>query len=169
MKIIIVSDSHGNTSLLDLVRNNERDADLLIHCGDYCIPEYLMNGFAHVSGNCDWDMDALKQLDLKTPLGIIHVEHGNSFQIMCNSTRYIGSMDAFLVFSGHTHEKKITKIRNTTWINPGSLTRPRDSNYGSFLKLFIDDKTKEITYHFQKVDLDNYTYEEDFDFPNKTN
>ena len=152
MKIIVVSDSHGNTSLLREIKEKYYDADLFIHCGDYELPEYLMNGFMHVKGNCDYDNDAPSRIDIPTKWGNIHVEHGNSYQFMCNKKEYIKNLNAFIFLFGHTHEKLEAKVGNTYLFNPGSLTYPRDSNTGSFLVINIDEKTNEIKWKFIDVE-----------------
>ena len=72
MKIVVISDTHSDTSLMNKVLEKENDADLYIHCGDYCVPEYFMNSWRHVMGNCDWDVSVPKVLDIDSPFGLIH-------------------------------------------------------------------------------------------------
>lgn len=153
MKIVVVSDSHGDTFILNNVIQKENDADLFIHCGDYCLPEYMMTMWRHVSGNCDWNSEAPLTLDLDTPIGKIHVEHGHNYSMLGDFTNYVKKIGAYIFLSGHTHHKSNSKIENTFCFNPGSLTHPADDNLGSYLVLNIDDKTKNIKFKFKKVDL----------------
>lgn len=160
MKIVVVSDSHGDTSLLRKVQNEMNDADLFIHCGDYCLPEYLMSSWCHVAGNCDWSSDAEKQKNIKLEIGTIHIEHGDSYQAMCNYTNYVSSLGCYIFLSGHTHRKLAQKINNTYSFNPGSLTNPQDGNKGSFLVILINSAKKVLTYKFYDVDLLNDKFSE---------
>jgi len=162
MKIVIVSDSHGDTEILNQIKLREYDADYFIHCGDFCIPEYLMDGWAHVSGNCDWGLEGQRELNISTPIGKIHVEHGDNIRMMMNIEKYLQETNCKLFVFGHTHVRQFTKYKDSYLINPGSLTRPRDSEFGSFLILEIDEENKKIVPHFMSVELhENCTYKED--------
>ena len=44
----------------------------------------------------------------------------------------------------------VRKINNTILLNPGSLTRPRDGDKGSYLIITLE-KDKEIKYEFIEV------------------
>lgn len=158
MKIVVVSDSHGNSSFLNDIYYREHDADLFIHCGDFCLPDYLMNNYRFVIGNCDWSMEAQNEINIPTKFGIIHVEHGNNFTRMSNLEYYLRKNNIFIFLSGHTHEKRVTKINNTYIFNPGSLTRPRDSDYGSYLIIDLNENNRNINYTFKKIDLNSGEY-----------
>ena len=154
MKIIVVSDSHGNTTLLEKIKQKEFDADYFIHCGDYCLPDYYVDGFAKVCGNCDYSFETPKELNLETPFGLIHVEHGDNPLFLSNKDNYIESKKCFIFLYGHTHEKYHRKINETYVFNPGSLTRPQDSNYGSYLRIYINEKDNNLTFDYKKIDLE---------------
>lgn len=153
MKIIVVSDSHGDTFILNKVFEENKDADLFIHCGDYCIPDYMMSTYRFVRGNCDWSSEAPEKIDIETPFGKIHVEHGDSYEMISNPDKYIKSLKCKIFLSGHTHVQVDKKIGDTYVFNPGSLTHPTRTNYGSFLIINIDDETQKLTYKFKKVDI----------------
>jgi len=166
MKIVVISDTHSDTSLMNKVLEKENDADLYIHCGDYCVPEYFMNSWRHVMGNCDWDVSVPKVLDIDSPFGLIHVEHGNSFLVQDPDelVNYLKRLNAFIFLYGHTHVKNAIKINNTYVFNPGSLSSPSDSEFGSYLVINIDEKTKELKHTFYKVDLQTGDIEKDTHF-----
>ena len=165
MKIVIVSDSHGDTQILNYIRQKEYDADYFIHCGDFCLPEYMMNEWGYVLGNCDWGTDGNKFLNINTKIGLIHVEHGDNFKIMFNLEAYLKELGCKIFISGHTHIRKFKKYKGIYLINPGSLTRPRDSNFGSFLILNINEKNKKIVPHFYDVELgETISYKESESF-----
>ena len=55
MKVVVVSDSHSNVSILNEIANKNYDADIFYHLGDSELPEYLLNRFTGVCGNCDYN------------------------------------------------------------------------------------------------------------------
>lgn len=153
MKIIVVSDSHGDTYILNKIIEEYKDADLFIHCGDYCIPDYMMNAYRFVRGNCDWSSEAPIKIDIDSFFGKVHVEHGDSYEMISNPEEYIKSLKVKIFLSGHTHVQQSKIIGNTYVFNPGSLTHPTRTNYGSFLIINIDEQTKKLIYEFKKVDI----------------
>lgn len=153
MKILVISDTHGDTLIKEKVYQLYKDFDLFIHCGDYQILDYMMTPFLYVKGNCDYSLEAPLEQDIKTPIGKIHVEHGSSYLFINDPLEYIKSKNAKIFLVGHTHIPFVTRIFGTYLFNPGSLTRPRSTNFGTFLLIFIDEKTKEITYQFKAINL----------------
>lgn len=148
LKILVVSDTHGDYHNLNEIYYKNTDCDMYFHCGDSCIPKYLLNNFACVRGNCDF-IDLPLELDIETQYGIIHIEHGHH---MFDHMEKLVSGKYLMVLYGHTHYKKADKIENTWFFNPGSLTRPRDSEKGSYLIIEIkDDGT--INHEFKFIDL----------------
>ena len=59
LKILVVSDSHGNTELLHSVVAKNRSCDLVVHLGDNTadgtevMKDFPTVAFLTVSGNCD--------------------------------------------------------------------------------------------------------------------
>lgn len=145
MKIILVSDSHGEIELLNLIHEKEYDSDYFLHAGDYCVPNYFVKNWGIVKGNCDYAYDVPLFIDIDTPLGKLHMEHGDNFRIKYNFEEYLDTLKCKFFVFGHTHNKLIKRIKDTIVLNPGSLTRPRDDNHGSYFVLEIDDKIKIIT------------------------
>lgn len=149
MKILVCSDSHGDYfSLNDIVLKNY-DCDYFFHLGDSGLPEYLLSDFSGVKGNCDFnDLPKIREIEIE---GLkIHLEHGDSFRFMTNPTKYVESLDCDIFLFGHTHKKLSEKINNKYIFNPGSLTRPRDGDKGSYLIIEIKDK-KVLSYKFVEV------------------
>lgn len=151
MKFVVISDSHGlYDPVMDVVNANP-DADIFIHLGDYEIPEYLLNRFIFVKGNCDYFSDAKESYDIDYDFGKIHFEHGNHIDF-AHFDEYVKSKNCFIFLFGHLHKKIALKIGDTYVFNPGSLTKPRDSNTGSYLIINID-KNKKVTYEFKTIQL----------------
>lgn len=152
MKILICSDSHGDYfSLNDIVLKNY-DCDYFFHLGDSGLPSYLLNNFCGVKGNCDFN-DLPKTRDIEIEGLKFHLEHGDSIKFMYNPTKYVESLDCDIFVFGHTHKKLFDKLESGKYlINPGTLTRPRDGDKGSYLIIKIENK-KIVSYKFIEVTL----------------
>ncbi|MFC1625851.1 metallophosphoesterase family protein [Patescibacteria group bacterium] len=136
MKIIVISDSHGNTANLKHVMKFAKELNVakVIHCGDwdnqasvevllsYKIPLYS------VLGNADIDPIVDNKLSLESKIynrnfagfrlgkrraGLIHD--------IKNLPLKINDLD--IVFFGHTHKQTDKKINKTRIINPGALEK----------------------------------------------
>ena len=58
MRALIVSDSHGFTDELLMIKNRHKDeVDIMLHCGDSELEAASeeMDSFIAVRGNCDFD------------------------------------------------------------------------------------------------------------------
>lgn len=149
MKIVVVSDSHSNLSVLNDIVMQNYDGDYFFHLGDSELPQYLLNNFACVRGNNDFN-DLPKERDMVIEGFKIHMEHGNNFNFMMNPDKYIKNKNCDIFLFGHTHKRLATKVYNTYVFNPGSVTRPRDNEYGTYLILTLING-KEIKYEFKTL------------------
>lgn len=134
MKILLLSDSHGNMrGILSALKHYGKNADVVVHCGDAprgeadelieLCPEKKV---ICVSGNCDWG-SMYNNIEYVTLCGKkIMITHGHIF-----SAKY--GYDALyekaveegcdIVFFGHTHNPVDTTIGDVRLINPGSCSR----------------------------------------------
>ena len=53
-KIVIMSDNHGCYQHVDRILEDNKDADLFIHCGDHEGYDEQLDKFIAVRGNNDW-------------------------------------------------------------------------------------------------------------------
>jgi putative phosphoesterase len=150
MKILVCSDSHGDTQVLEKLFYSNQDCNLFLHCGDSGLPKYLTSSFVMVKGNCDFFDYPLKR-DIKTKWGTIHMEHGDA--VYFDKKSYIENLHCFIFLFGHTHVKEHGFDGKTYVFNPGSLTRPRDGDSGSYLIINIDDESGILTYKFHQINL----------------
>ena len=145
MKIAVISDSHDHKdNILNVISIiNERNVEVLIHCGDYVAPfvrrwfnelnDSIKKNFYGVFGNNDGE-----RLFLKKNLGQIckFPENGNEWILELGGKRIFvthmprqetsdalansGSFD--IVLSGHTHYLSNKKLNNGILIvNPGEV------------------------------------------------
>ena len=150
MKIIVLSDTHGNTELLrNVIFRNQVGLDLAIHLGDNLkdfnevMIEFPYIASLGVLGNCDF---ASMYFDAKTE-GCFCAEkrrifytHGHKYNVD-HGVEYLSYNAKFnncdIALYGHTHVGVITECSGVTVINPGSLSRPRDNSGGTYAILEI--------------------------------
>jgi putative phosphoesterase len=140
-KILIVSDSHGLTKELEVLKERHRnEVDLMIHCGDseLMVDERPMDGFAAVRGNCDFDarypIDRLEVVGGKK----IYVTHGHKHSVKTSlmSLHYRArEVEADIVCFGHSHILGTEMIDGILFINPGSILLPRERREKTYVIL----------------------------------
>lgn len=130
MKILIVSDNHGDHQILtDIVDNFASQVDLLVHCGDSELSpnEPPMNSFHGVLGNNDYGLDYPQQLVLDEGTERLLVVHGDHDQVNYSLTPLLlkgKATGASIVCYGHTHQLAVSEDAGILFINPGSISLP---------------------------------------------
>jgi putative phosphoesterase len=149
MLIGVVSDTHNSIEAINRVIYlfNLRNVNLVLHCGDICLPQYskefsnLKCGFKAVFGNNDFYKTDLE--NIISTFGMIKEEpfsfiiENKSF-IMSHHPWAIKSADTDkydYVLYGHTHKAKILETSKTIFINPGEACGIR---YGKRTAAIID-------------------------------
>ena len=133
MKVLIVSDTHRNEDNLIKALENEKNLDLLIHCGDVEGAEYEIENYAgcktlFVAGNNDYFSGLSREVETQIEDLRVWVTHGHNYYVNANP-EYIKKeararkMD--IVMFGHTHRPVVEQAKDLVVINPGSLTYPR--------------------------------------------
>lgn len=149
MRIVVVSDSHGEFDVLrQILRKEEMFTDLFIHCGDSMVSPCDIRTYHVVKGNCDIFSDFPKHLNFDTPLGKIYVMHGEMGLI--NMKRLVAQVKPDIIFYGHTHVNSYHNIDGCHCFNPGSVSRPRDGSQGTYLVVEGNSKNN-IKWEFKSV------------------
>ncbi len=135
MRVLLVSDSHGEDDLMLSVIAKEKP-DAICHMGDgggsymkICraagVPVYM------VSGNCDFRTDLPGILVVNLEGHKILITHGHLFSAfsdyyddLCDAAKVEGCE---MVFFGHIHMPVLEEKDGITIVNPGSITRPRQT------------------------------------------
>ncbi len=129
MKILVLSDSHGNVS--NMVRAVERECPrMLVHLGDcWRDGERLHDAFPdlpfyQVPGNCDCRPGEPAERLLFVEDKRILLCHGHTYGVKQSllAAGYAAEeqrLDAFLF--GHTHKPLVDRRGNTFFLNPGSI------------------------------------------------
>ncbi len=151
MKIGLVSDSHGNTMALDMMLKTPEgmEAECWLHAGDFVHDaEYLEmvseKKVYMVAGNGDWPYSKAPD-DMVVELAghRILLTHGHEHGVRCDTDileENAANLGADIAVYGHTHIVDITPRgkKGVTILNPGSIARPRDDSYGSFMLLDLE-------------------------------
>ncbi|WP_107840799.1 metallophosphoesterase family protein [Metasolibacillus meyeri] len=150
MKIVVMSDTHGDAEVIRLVREQQENSDLLIHCGDselsYDHP-HLAN-VVRVRGNCDYtdnrfpDEEVVSQGDVK-----IYITHGHLFQVKSSLlplSYRVKEIGANICCFGHSHLLGAEMIDGILFINPGSLLMPRGRREQSYVVITVEDKAYKV-------------------------
>lgn len=159
-KILVVSDSHGNSELLREIVTQNSGCELVIHLGDNAadatevMRDFPAKASLSVLGNCDMGF-FLDKLNFD---GTFSVEERRIFYT--HGHRYNASVDmmvaqakmkkADIVLYGHTHVSFAEEIRGVLVINPGSISLPRDGTGGTYCVMEIDGSN--VKYEIKEVE-----------------
>ena len=170
MNLIVISDIHGIKTNLPLIKRRfeELECDKLVVLGDlfYIGPRNNMiegydisyvkdflNSFKDkiicVQGNCDSEVDKMVcEFPIVSDLGLVstinedlYITHGHIY----NESKW-NKTNSTLIY-GHLHKPFIKEIETNTYINPGSISLPKDEHKPSYL--FYNEK------EFVIYDIDN--------------
>lgn len=136
MKVVAISDCHGNIELLRSIASREYDADYYLLLGDSCLDEESIRPFVSVKGNCDYFSSFPLEKVIKTPYCNIFMEHGHLRTRV--DVKFLIEKDCKIYLFGHTHVHFLQEIDGFYFANPGSISRPRDNTNGTYLLINID-------------------------------
>lgn len=160
MKILIASDIHGSAYYCEklLQAINEENADRIVILGDILyhgprndLPKdyapkkviEMLNPLKEkllcVRGNCDTEVDQMV-LDFPIladyaviPVGdrLIYATHGHVY----NENKLPSVCKGDILLNGHTHVAKCTVHKNFVYMNPGSVSIPKEDTPHSYMML----------------------------------
>ena len=149
MRILVISDTHGNMSTVHRVIKDIRDKiDAVIHCGDIVEDAMEMKiryadlNVYNVRGNCDYGSSAASEDIFVLGGKKIFVTHGDLYGVNWSSDRlcYRGAeLGADICLYGHTHIPNIEYYNGMVIMNPGSPSRPRGGSTYSYGIIKIED------------------------------
>ncbi len=142
MKILVLSDTHGDTNKAEEAIRNNREVNLIIHLGDYfrdaqklsaMFPEIPME---YIYGNSDFmieDVPAEKMLEIDGKR--IFITHGHRYSVKWDYDklyRKAEELNVDLLLFGHTHVADLIEKEKYCVLNPGSTSDPRDDSNESY-------------------------------------
>lgn len=136
MKILLVSDAHGNIdAMMDLIKIYP-NMDLYLDAGDNMSSVYQLSPYRSVKGNCDYYPYDEKAF-ISTPIGGILMRH----------LPYIDKKElegVKIIIHGHTHRMKIDNRGDYIILCPGSISLPRDGSNGTYAIINIENNNINI-------------------------
>jgi putative phosphoesterase len=146
MKIVVISDTHGDLEGIKKVLLAEPQADLYLHAGDVCLPKEEIWPFLGVLGNCDgaFRQDYPFKYEIATPFGKLHMEH---YPLYSEAMEEYLRLDGVRIFiHGHTHTKE-EELHKGLWVYcPGSIAYSEESEQGTYLVLEVSKETVKSTF-----------------------
>lgn len=143
MKVLVISDSHGNYARAFKAHEQAGPVDRIIHLGDGAddaalLEQVLGVPVLRVRGNCDFDTCLPQELTLE--LGPVRAlaTHGNCHAVKSGLTLLIErglEVGAGLVLFGHTHRPEVQTASGVLLVNPGAL---KEGFPGSYAVLTLD-------------------------------
>ncbi|MCM1024181.1 MAG: metallophosphoesterase [Prevotella sp.] len=147
MRIIVMSDSHGNAAALERIVSDNPNADMFIHLGDgeREVAEIRIKhpniNLISVRGNCDWGMESPDYAVAECGIAAdgepvkIFCTHGHRYYVK-DGTETLRSIardkGCRAALFGHTHERYIACEDGIDVMNPGSCSCPRDGMKPSY-------------------------------------
>ena len=146
MKVIIISDSHLNRNILEVIHErHSQESELFIHCGDSQLmaTDEVLKKYKTVRGNCDMDISIpLTQTITVTPKHTMYVTHGHLCDVKYSIHRLhykALEANANIVCFGHSHEISCELIDGILYLNPGSVLLPRNTREKTYVQLELDE------------------------------
>ena len=149
MKILVFSDSHCNTLIMNgLVEKYKPVTDCIIHLGD-CVEDtedlrFLCPNIPvyQIRGNNDYD--GMFPLQRTVTLGgkRLYLCHGHRHRVYYNTDQLYYSAaqeEADIALFGHTHVPYLENEGGIIVMNPGSITLPRSSSGKTFGTIDIEN------------------------------
>lgn len=148
MRILIVSDTHGNDRNFERVLLRTHPIDAIFHMGDLEGSESYIEDICPcpvymVSGNNDFFSTAPVEQVVEIEGYRIFMTHGHRYGVAYGTERVKEAASVRkcdLVFFGHTHRPMVDSDSDIILVNPGSLTYPRQENRKpSYILLCINE------------------------------
>lgn len=148
MKILIVSDTHGQHKYLDIVLERVGKIDMLIHMGDVECGEDYIEAVADcpvhiVAGNNDFFSFLPKEKEFSIGKYHVFITHGHNYYVSMDTRRLkqeCRERNADIVMYGHTHRPDIDLDSDVIAINPGSIAYPRqEGRRPTYIIMEIDE------------------------------
>lgn len=145
-KVLVISDSHGLTKELEVIRQRHiNDVDVMIHCGDSQLmpDDRAMTGYITVMGNCDFGGGFPLETVFEISGYKFFITHGHRYSVktsLMNLKFKAEEMAANIVCFGHSHVLGAEVIGGTLFLNPGSIRLPRERLEKTYVILDLNDE-----------------------------
>lgn len=130
MKILAVSDTHGDRDILAAILKQQPNLDGYFYAGDSELPanDPLFKTYRAVAGNMGFDPDFPMTVTATIDNTTIFMTHGHRFGVNFGLDKLVAAGEAAharLVIFGHTHQLGVEEHAGMIVLNPGSISQPR--------------------------------------------
>ena len=159
MKVLIISDNHGNEQLLkEIADRHLSEVEALFHCGDseLAANSDAMKNYEGVRGNCDYDSNYPKELTRDVNGVLFYITHGHLHQVKSTlmPLKYKAEeVGAHIVCFGHSHIAGCEMVDGILFINPGSILLPRMTKDQSYVILECSEDDYSVLYYNEKGNI----------------
>lgn len=153
MKILVVSDSHGNVGTILTAIDREKP-DVLIHLGDGLadLEDIKFAGQMYaVRGNCDLNGRIGNIGKVEYDKRVILYTHGHLFDCKKDPeklVKYAFEQGADIVLFGHTHKPEYFTRNGVVFVNPGSI---KDRQTGTYATIEFTETGKMPTINHHRL------------------
>lgn len=148
MKIIVMSDSHGDRDTIEMIAGEQGDA--YFHCGDseLSYDDPIFQSMHKVRGNCDMDSSFPEAVEVTVGDRKIFAVHGHRHDVKRSlMTIFYDAQEkgANIALFGHSHLYGAEMREGILFVNPGSTLLPRGGNPPTYAVIEWD-KTIKVTF-----------------------
>ncbi|MFH1028729.1 MAG: metallophosphoesterase [Pseudomonadota bacterium] len=152
MKILVISDTHGNTTLAFKAHTLSEPVDMVLHLGDgsddaNLMLEVLEIPVINVAGNCDIGSNAPRELLWECEGKRILLSHGDVYGVksgLSKLERRAREVGADAILFGHSH-RAINEFRaELLMLNPGTLTHAAHHRTFAVMEISTDGITARL-------------------------
>jgi len=153
MRILVISDTHGNHSTVLKTFETAGNVDTVIHLGDGEADGALLSTIAtcpviQIAGNCDLGSTAPRELICEWNNLRLLLCHGDRYGVKSGFSRLIEQghkTGVNAVLYGHTHLARMEQHDGLWLINPGTMNQ--QATFHSFALLEITDNGLQVNIH----------------------
>ena len=148
MQVLVMSDTHGDSQVIENSSWFYPNAAIMIHCGDseLTFSHAALADMQKVRGNCDAESAFPNEAVFDVGNVTLFVTHGHLFNVkssMLSLSYRAKEVGANIACFGHSHLLGAEMIDDVLFVNPGSLLKPRGRKEKSFALVEVQDD------HFQ--------------------
>lgn len=156
MRLVVVSDSHGDRDILVQLQAHYQGQDVtFLHCGDSELrqDDAVFEQMTGVEGNMDWHDQFPDKVMLSIEQQRILMTHGHLYGVNFGLTNLLlaaQAEDANLIFYGHTHQLACATHEGILMLNPGSISQPRGQFQkigGTYAVVDVSEQAYEVQYY----------------------
>ena len=149
MKIMVVSDTHGQIQETVNQYRKLKNIDMIIHLGDYFkdaqrIKDIVDSRMIYVKSNTDGEFSERSRKVIEMKGHKILLTHGHMDKVKSDLLHLYYktvSLSCDIVLFGHTHIPVNIRDKGILFLNPGSPTIPKGGSYPSFALLDLHSHT----------------------------